>query len=344
VAPEDLDNTAESDDTLDDLDLDAALDGADDGLDGMDLDDVLNAGPDDLDGDSPAQPFDFKRPQNISRRFEQNLQNVAENLAKTSTITFTSLLRTGVVVDYEGVRLSSFDSYKEEMPNPTCAAMLTLAPLKGQSLFHLDIGIAFVFLQRLMGGPPEAEDAIREFTEIERGVMANLSTRLANMFRDAAQKLLHIEPAFVSIENNPAYLSGITGGDSLIVLKFMIKLEGVEGPMEIGMPIPAFAPVREIFDPEERLELRSSAEARDDRLQIMETLQGTTSEVVVQLGEVSTSLEAVMKLQAGDIVQLKQPVDAPLKVMVEGKEVFTGQAGRLNQARAVRLLEKVNEE
>ncbi len=92
MAPEDLNNLDN------DLDLDAAIGAAEDmvgavGGTDMDLDDVMNAGSDDELSSIGPRKYDFNRPHNISRAFEQNLQSIAETFAKTGGIDFTSLLR-----------------------------------------------------------------------------------------------------------------------------------------------------------------------------------------------------------------------------------------------------------
>lgn len=155
--------------------LDAAIDAAENlvgavgGAGGLDLEEVLRAGPEDGTDENGPRRYDFYRPHNISRTFEHNLQAVADGFAKMGSIDFTSLLRMSVQIEYKGLRQCTFGDYVAELPNPTCVSQVTLAPLKGYALVYLDLGLGFVFMKKLMGGVPDAEDAVREFTEIERG-------------------------------------------------------------------------------------------------------------------------------------------------------------------------------
>jgi len=346
VAPEGKNNNS---DGLDDLDLDAAIGaaegmaGAVDGL-GVDLDEVLNADSDAaLPGEGP-QRYDFNRPHNISRTFEQNVQSIAEIFAKTGGIDFTSLLRMTAVVEYKGLHQCAYGEYMEELPNPTCASMVTLAPLKGYSLLHIDLGLCFVFMKKLMGGAPVSEDTVREFTEIERGINAGLVERFLEIFRKSAAKLVQLEPDFVGLENNPNYLSGIAEGESLIILKFEVKLDTVEGPVEIAIPLSAFGPVRDIFDPQDAIELRTAGELRDDRRRIMSMVRTTGSELVVTLGELGTNLEDILNMAVGDIINLPQAVEAPLMVRIQGQDAWLGDAGRVGQHRAIKLIQQLSKE
>jgi flagellar motor switch protein FliM len=337
-------------DDLDDLDLDAAIGAAeslvgevDHGL-GVDLDDVMNADSGDESLDGGPRRYDFNRPHNISRSFEHTLQAIGESFAKTGTIDFTSLLRMTTTVEFKGLRQSTFAEYQADLPNPTCVSMVTLAPLKGTSLVYIDLGLCYVFLKKLMGGMADAEDTLREFTEIERGINAGLVNRFTEIFRKSAAKRLEIEPGFVSMENNPTYLTGIAEGEMLIVLKFQVRLDTIEGPVELVFPLSAFTPVKDIFDPQDVVDLRTRKELRDDRRHVLGMVQGTACEVMVQLSEIDTTLEEIMNLKVGDILNLPQGVDAPLKVYIEGQPAWIGEAGRIGQNRAVKLRTKTAKE
>ncbi len=123
-------------DLTEDFDLDAAIGAAeelagsvDDGM-GSNLDDLLEADSSDEGLEGGPKRYDFNKPHGISRQFEQNLQAVGETFAKTGTIDFTSLLRMSSTVEFTGLRQSTFAEYLEQMPSPTCASLVTMAPFK----------------------------------------------------------------------------------------------------------------------------------------------------------------------------------------------------------------------
>ncbi|MEZ4388751.1 MAG: FliM/FliN family flagellar motor switch protein [Candidatus Krumholzibacteriia bacterium] len=329
-------------DLLDDLDLDSALEDAADLS--LDLDAVMNADPEVETGEGGARAYDFNRPHSISRRFEHNLRSIAEQFARNATVSLTSLLRSNVVLEFEAIQLRSFAEMRETMPRPACLAATTMRPLNGQQLVQLDMNLCFVILKKLMGGRPESEDRVRPFTEIERGIFSHFVGRLLEILKGAMAKLLDVHPELVTLENNPDYIGAIPGGETLAELKFRVRLEAVEGGVQLAFPLNAFTPVRDLFDPEENVEVRSHDEVRKDRDQILGMIQSTTSELVVQMGELSLTLDRVLTLQEGDLLHLPQSVDSPLKVLIEGREVFLAEAGRVKQNRAVKLVRKLEKE
>ena len=335
-------DTTNGNDLLDDLDLDSALEDAA-GLE-LDLDAVMDADPEDETSADGVRAYDFNRPHSISRRFEQNLRNIAEQFARNATVTLTSLLRSNVTLDFQGIQLRSFAEMREAMPQPACLAATTMRPLNGQQLLQLEMNLCFVILKKLMGGRPDAEDRMRAFTEIERGIFGHFVGRLLDIIKTATARLIDVQPELVALENNPEYVAGIPNGETLAELRFRLRIEAVEGALNVAYPLTAFTPVREVFDPEERVEVRSAEEVREDQGQILDMIQATSSELVVQMGELDLPLDRILSLVEGDLLHLPQAVDAPLKVLIEGRHVFLGEAGRVKQNRAVKLVRKLEEE
>ena len=350
MTPVDYENPTCDPDLDQQTDLGAAIDEAeelagviDDGL-GLDLEDVLNASSQEEDlGDIPVK-YDFHRPHHISRPFQKNLQAVADYFAKNGTIEFTSLLRMATDVTYMGLRQCTYGEFLRELPRPTCAAMVELAPLKGRSLLHMDLGLSFVFMKKLLGGLPEAETMLRDFTEIERGIATDLVERFLELFRKSMSKLVEVESRLAALENNPHYLSGISEGSSLLILMFKVKLDEFEGAIQWAMPLSSFGPVREIFDPSDIKESRNHEELRDDRRKILDMVQSSGSDLVVQLGQFETNLETILNLSIGDVLDLPQGVNKPLNIQIAGRDAWLGEAGRVGNNRAVQLVRQLTKE
>ena len=156
--------------------------------------------------------------------------------------------------------------------------------------------------------------------------------------------MMPVEATMTALENNPHYLSGISEGASLLILVFSIKLDMVEGQLQWAMPLSAFGPVRDIFDPSDIKESRNGDELREDRRKILGMVQSSGSELVVQLGQFETNLETILNLSDGDVLDLPQAVDAPLTIKVAGRDAWQGEAGRVGNHRAIKLVRQLTKE
>lgn len=291
-----------------------------------------------------VRAFDFSRPYSISRSFEKNLRSVCDNLAKAATIHFTNQMRGNCVLEFKRLVLQTFAEFAANLPNPTCVSTATLAPLKGSSLFYMDLALAFTMLKKLLGGPAEAETRNREFTEIETSIVRSLVLKFLDLFKGSASRIVALEPRYVAMENNPTYLNALAPGDSVVVLDYLFHLDGVEGRLSFCLPIAGFEPVLSLFDPEESAEPRPPAEVRRDREIVLDLVASTEVDVVAQLSELTLSLQQILALEEGATLVLPKPIDSPLVLAVEGKPLFHGAAGRVRQNRALKLTGRLSEE
>ncbi len=316
-------------------------DGAEGALEGA-LDEMVSEQP--AAGPADIRRFDFTRPYSISRNFEKNLRSVCDNLAKSATVHFTNQFRANCVLEFRRLLLQTFGEYAQNLPNPTCVAGLTIAPLKGNSLYSMDLSLSFAMLKKLLGGPAEAETRKREYTEIELSIVRSIVTKFLELFRGACARIVDVDPRCTTLENNPAYLNALAPGDSVVVLDYAFHIDAVEGRLNFCIPIAGFEPVRSQFDPEQAGEARPAAEVRRDREVVRDLVEGTEVEAVAKLAELTLSLDQILHLEEGQLLVLPKPVDAPLTLEVEGRPLFEAVAGRLRNQRALRLAGRPREE
>ena len=295
-------------------------------------------------GVSGSSSFDFSRPTKISRQFEKNLITFAEAFAKSSSLGLTSMLRANTGIGFRGLEVMNFGEFVGAMPPVTCAVNIGLAPLNGLSLLHLDAGMVYLMMMRLLGGPIEACRVERKFSDIELGVSRLVIDKLLAHIAEGAEKLVSMQPTFVHLENNPSYITTVTSGEPVLLIRFEIGIDDLKGPLDLCIPLTAFEPVWHRFDPEENSEFRTPEEVRRDRQLLFEVVKGATADVVVNLADVNLTFENVLELKEGDVLPLYKSLQSPLVLEVQGKPMFRGLTGKLNQCRALKLTERLEEE
>ncbi|MBU0742400.1 FliM/FliN family flagellar motor switch protein [bacterium] len=288
--------------------------------------------------------FDFSLPQNISRQFEKNLLTLCESFAKSVSLAFTSQLRANTAIRFAKLDLCTYGDFGAGLSDLTAVSIVSLPPLGGYALVHFDLDMMYLMIMRLLGGPIEQVSIERRFTDIELGVGRMITERILSDLRSGAAKLVELNPEFVHLENNPNYLGIIATNDPVVVLNFDICIEDLQGPLRICIPMNAFEPVWDRFDPEEISEYRSAAEVKRDRMMLFEAIKGTTVDVVVKLADISLTFQQILELKEGDTIPLFKSLQSPLELEVQGKPMFRGLPGKLNQNRALKLTERLAEE
>ncbi len=291
-----------------------------------------------------TESFDFSHHHKLSRQFEKNLLKMCEGFAKTVSLAMTRQLRANTSIRFTRLELVAYGTFGIDLDELTAVSIVSLPPLGGFSLIHFDLNMMYLMVMRLLGGPIREATTERKFTDIELGIGKMITDQVITDLKESASKLVELRPEFIHLENNPAYLGIVAQNDPVVVLNFEISIDDQSGPMRICIPMTAFEPVWDKFDPEENSEYRSPAEVRRDRLMVFEAVKSSQAELVVNLAEINLCFQRILELSEGDMIPLGRTVNSPLVLEIQGKPMFQGQPGKLNQMRALKLTERLEEE
>jgi flagellar motor switch protein FliM len=246
-------------------------------------------------------------------------------------------LRATVSVTAIGFRHVLFAEYARSIPKPSAIAIVNLPPLRGQSVFVVDPALIYALVDKLMGGGGRAYRASRDFTEIEFRVADRIMQKLLGDLKSAASRFVDLAPSITRIENNIEFVTICSGMDRVVSLAFEVKMGETTGTMDVTIPIGAFEPVIDRFDPVEELPERTAAEKAEDFAQIQQTLREVRLGLRIVIGETDMPVSRARSLAEGDVVVLDRRITEPVDVLVEGVPKFFGVPGRLNGKKGIKL-------
>jgi len=293
---------------------------------------------------APVRNFDFHRPNNnLSKGFERNLRGVSESMAKDASLAFSNLMRANCDFTFAGQRVNSFGDSMSHWENPSCIAVCSMEPLQGMVLVHVEASLMFSFFTKLLGGPIEEPSQVRDFTEIEIGMARKVLQKVLELFSLASDKVVRVTPLLIQIENNPNYLNAFSDGEAVINLQYNVTMEEIGGVMSFVLPLVAFEPVREQFDPKDGLDMRTANERDLEKVRARRLVGETEATLSANFRPRRIELGELLGLAVGDVLQLDHHVERPLDVDVEGHTLFEGASGRIGRSRAIRVLGRKEE-
>lgn len=285
------------------------------------------------------QTFDFNRPNNnLSKTFERNLRGVSESFAKDASLSFSNMMRATTDFTFGGVRVNSFGETLSGWENPSCIAVCTMEPLSGVILLHVEARLMFSFFTKLLGGPIEEPTQVRDFTEIEMGLARKLLNKVLEQFSTATDKVRRVTPVLVQIENNPNYLNAFSEAEPVLNLQYNVTMEEVGATVSFVVPIAAFDPVREEFDPREGMDIRSASDRLAEKNRAHTLVGGASALLAARFRSRPIGVRELLSLKPGDVLALEHHVERPLDVDIEGKTMFKGSSGRIGRSRAVQII------
>ncbi len=106
--------------------------------------------------DKDVSPYDFKRPERVSKDQMRTLEAIHEGFARNLGASLSGFLRTIIEVRVATIEQLTYSEFIHSLPNPTNFNLLTAEPLEGQLCLEISPLITYPIIDRLLGGSNSA--------------------------------------------------------------------------------------------------------------------------------------------------------------------------------------------
>lgn len=273
-------------------------------------------------------PYDFRRPNKISRDHVRALQLVHETLARQFSTILSSTLRALAPITITSIEQLTYDEYVSPLPTPTYMAILNVDPLPGQGIFHLPLPAAMEIVDRLLGGPGNGSRPNRPMTEIEIGVLRGLLDRVMRELTYAFESFVEVETRITATESNPQFAQISALSDMVVVAIYAITLGEETWEASLCFPISMLQPALEAYTESKQQRDVDQDDVHRAQELLHDHLHDAPIDMAVQFNTVSLSAREITDLQPGDVLPLRHRVDEPLAITVGGITCFNAMPGR----------------
>lgn len=259
------------------------------------------------------------------------------------------LLRTNLQIvsrSVKNVKLVSTESVKFSdfclsLPVPSCINVFSIEPLRGFSFIVLEDVLVFSFLESLFGGKGKSHVRLdgKRFTTIETKIVEKIVKIILADFQKAWADIYEINAVFIRSETDPQFV-GIAATDELVVVnRFGIQLEHVNGFITICTPFSSIKPIKEKLKNKFRSEKIEVDTTWKKYIQIK--LLETTVELKCIMGKATIKGGELLNLKINDIILFDQEVGNSVTVKVENIPIYKGYPGAVNKKQAVKIVERI---
>lgn len=288
-----------------------------------------------------VRTYDFKRALRFSKDQIRSLTRIHENFARLLTTFFSAQLRTYVQISVVSVDQIPFEEFVRSVPHMTLINVFEVPPLEGNILMEINPNIAYSMLDLMMGGKGQAHTKVDNLTEIETKIMTNLFERSFDNLREAWVNIADIDPILTELEVNPQFLQMISPNETVVVISFNTVIGETSGMINICIPHVVLEPIVPNLSVRYWMQTNKK-EVSPEQLEVLKKrVKAAEIPIVAEIGTTDISMEDLLYLQLGDVIQLNTKIDDPLTVNVGGIPKFTGQPGKLKKRMAVQVIETV---
>jgi len=291
------------------------------------------------------EPYDFRRPDKLSKENLRSLQMMHETFANYCTSSLSAYLRAQAYVQLVSVEQVPYDEYMRSI-SASLLNIVNLAPLPGQGIFELDFGILFSMLDRLLGGTGAAGKIVRDLTDIEKRLAANLVNLALADLQNAWSHITNVTFEVASIETSPQFVQIVPGNDTVALILFEVRMGDFQGAMSLCLPYLVIKPILGRLSAQRWLtnSKRPSAQYSE---QLGERLRTTRVACVARLGTAALCVSDIATLEVGQIIPMQVPTDpnasvsdgqiGTVEIVVGGQPKFRGRTGLRGRKLAVQI-------
>ncbi|MFQ5463276.1 MAG: flagellar motor switch protein FliM [Phycisphaerae bacterium] len=289
--------------------------------------------------------YDFKRPERVSKEQIRAIEGIHEAFARNLGASLSGFLRTIVEVRVATAEQLTYSEFIYSLPNPTNFNLLTAEPLEGQLCLEISPLIIYPIIDRLLGGSnSELFIPQRPLTMIEQRLVGRITDRALSTLTDSWSDLCDVKFQIVEVESNPHLVQIVAPNEIVVVIGFEIKIGNRAGTMSLCLPFKVIEPVMGKLVTQSWLAYQHKSEPEDKSQDIARGLAATYVDISAHLAETSITVDELIDLQPGDIIQTRKPVGAELVLQVKGENQFAGLLGRHKQNLAIRITRRAEVE
>lgn len=289
--------------------------------------------------DPQVKVYDFKRALRFSKEQIRSLTRIHENFSRLLTSFFSAQLRTYVQISVASVEQLSYEEFIRSIPKMTILNSFEAEPLEGRLLMEINPNIAYAMMDRVMGGTGASIDKISNLTEIETKIMSQLFDKTLDTFKEAWHSIIDLDPEMQDFEVNPQFLQMASPNETVVVISLTTTIGEASGMMNICLPHVVLEPIIPKLSFHYWMQEKKKQREAGEVEALQKRLKHAPVDLKVELGQSEISVEELLQLDTGDVLELNQSIHKPLVMKIGEHTKFLGQPGKKKKRLAVQIIE-----
>ncbi|MEZ6318931.1 MAG: flagellar motor switch protein FliM [Phycisphaerales bacterium] len=287
-------------------------------------------------------PYDFKRPERVSKDQMRALRTLHESFARNFGASLSGFLRTIVEVRVATCEQMTYGEFINGLPNPTSFKLIQADDLEGQMCLEISPLIIYPIIDRLLGGT--SQDLFipqRPMTQIETRLISNVTDRGLVALSEAWESVRKLAFEVAATESNPQLVQIVPPNEVVVVIGLETKLSNRAGTMNLCIPYNVIEPVMDELAAQSWFRARRDHDSAELGKRLGKNLGRAPVRLSAVLAETTITLRDLANMQVGDLIVTEKAATEPVVLRVEGEPKYLGHVGRFKGSRALRITRAV---
>ncbi len=269
----------------------------------------LGSQPANSDSDEVVENYDFKKPKKFTKDQFNSLQSIYENYSRILGSYISGALRSICTVSLTSVHEKNYSINFVQNPRFLASANLDFPNedlMPSQMYVEMSRELSFSILDKMLGGTGDFFDIKRDYTSFELGILDNFVGNILNLMKDPWSNYINIEPNYLRSETNFHLIKGLVATDNTFVeISMEIIFKSVSGVMKLLIPSVTLEGIFKCIYQKNAKEIKEKNISKIENYEgLMDVIRDTELTVTAVLGETFISVNDLVSLTPGDLIQL----------------------------------------
>lgn len=286
---------------------------------------------------SPVNLFQLARPDKEEFRIP-NLDIILDVFCRLYATSLTNQLQRTFSITRISLQSFEFQKFMADKSMPGAIGILDMAPLKYGSLIIVDPKLSFSMIEIMLGASSDIEslELTRRLTTIELNILKTLLTDACTDLNKAFSQIVELKTNLIKLENNARLVSIVEPEAEVIVGTLLVKVGEHEGEIILVFPFATLEPLRDLL--KEILTFQSTTSSSWQTV-LEDEIEEVPVTLSAQSGKIGMSVESILNMKEGDIINIDYNPNNPLKVLIEEKVKFSAIPGTHDGQKAISITE-----
>lgn len=278
---------------------------------------------------------DFRNPTFLAEGEQRRLRSMHEDCLRVLASRLSTLLRAELVLNLSRFGTQSCESFIEGLKNPTQITLFRVSSLTGVGFIEIPPKLAIALTNRILGGREPSVTADAYLTEIETALLEDVLNIMTAEWCEQWHDNTPMNATLIGHETNPRFIQSAAKNSMMLVVGVAVAFGRCDEIMQIAVPLSMIEPM---------MKRQQANRNRDSGIQRTEKSAAwrpgydeIAIDVHADMVAARMTVEALLALKEGDVIELEPTVLETAKVHVAGAVRFTGRAGQKNGFVAVQI-------
>ena len=273
------------------------------------------------DTSDPVIIYNFRRPDRVSKEQINSLQFLHDRFARNVATSLSAYLRAVTELSVVSVEQFSYSEFLMSLTDPTAFYALAIPPFDELGALEINPAVAFMMVDRMLGGVGQSIPLDRALTDIEQHVVDSVVKLLLEALTETWRPIVDLAFGIRGRETRPQMLQVAAPNEIVIMVVFDVRIGESRGMINLCIPASIVEATGGSFAQAWHRQRREPTST--ESAWIRENLARAPLPVTAMLQARVTARE-LLALKAGDVVSLGVPIFKPIDVRVGGTLKFKG--------------------